>query len=396
MWAIIRTVVVFPFVPVTLMIGMRAGCAGREQPVDDRPGDVLRLALGRVGVHPEAGRRVDLDDGAARLAHGRRDVRADEVDAGDVEPDDPGGRLGDLDVVRVRLDRPVDGRPAGRHVAGQRELDPGALGRHVVELEALGAHQLDGRVVDLDPGQHLLVADAAARIGVGDVDELADGVLAVAGDARRHALGDRRDLAADDQAAVVVAGDVALDDDDAVAALAQRARERGADGLLGAQVEVDAPAVVAVERLEDAREADAPRGGDRGVLGLDDVGARHRQPGRVEQPVGQALVRRDVDPDGRGLRGHRRPDALLVDPVAELDERVAVQADERDVAADRLVDEGLRRRTEGLPLGQADEVLELGREVEEDCSGSSGATRWLTSATAIRPASMPTASSRYS
>ena len=29
-------------------------------------------------------------------------------------------------------------------------------------------------------------------------------------------------------------------------------------------------------------------------------------------------------------------------------------------------------------------------------SGSSGATRWLTSATAIRPASSPTASSRYS
>ena len=54
MWAIIRTVVVLPFVPVTAMIGMRAGGAGREQQVDDRPGDVLRLALGRVGVHPEA------------------------------------------------------------------------------------------------------------------------------------------------------------------------------------------------------------------------------------------------------------------------------------------------------------------------------------------------------
>ena len=55
-----------------------------------------------------------------------------------------------------------------------------------------------------------------------------------------------------------------------------------------------------------------------------------------------------------------------MDAVAELDERVAVQADERDVAADRLVDEGLRRRPERLLLGQADQPLELGREVEED------------------------------
>ena len=113
-----------------------------------------------------------------------------------------------------------------------------------------------GRLVDLDPGQDLLVADAPSRIRVGDVDELADGVLAVAGHAGRHALGDGRDLAADDQAAVVVARDVALDDDDARAALAEGARERGSDRLLGAQVEVDAPPVVAIERLEDAREAD--------------------------------------------------------------------------------------------------------------------------------------------
>jgi len=39
-------------------------------------------------VHPEAGRGVDLDDRAAGLADGCGDVRADEVDPGDVEPDD--------------------------------------------------------------------------------------------------------------------------------------------------------------------------------------------------------------------------------------------------------------------------------------------------------------------
>ena len=54
MWAIIRVVVVLPLVPVTATIGIRDGRAGREQQVDHRLGDELRLADGRVGVHPEA------------------------------------------------------------------------------------------------------------------------------------------------------------------------------------------------------------------------------------------------------------------------------------------------------------------------------------------------------
>ena len=124
--------------------------------------------------------------------------------------------------------------------------------------------------------------------------------------------------------------------------------------------------MVAVERLDHARVAEPLRPRRPRHPRCRRPRARHRQPGRVEQPVGEALVRRDVDADRRRLRGHRRPDALLVDAVAELDERVAVEADERDVAADRLVDERLGRRPERLPLGEPDEPLELGREVEED------------------------------
>ena len=63
--------------------------AGREEAIDHRLGHVLRLALGRVGVHPEAGRGVDLHDPAAGLAHRHADVRADEVDAGDVQARPP-------------------------------------------------------------------------------------------------------------------------------------------------------------------------------------------------------------------------------------------------------------------------------------------------------------------
>ena len=225
MWAIIRTVVVLPFVPVTARIGIRAGApAGNSRSMTGLATYCGSPSVGFVCIR-KPGRRVDLDDRAAGLANGHGDVRADEVDAGDVQSDDPRGHLGDLDVVRVGLDRAVDRRPAGRHVAGQRELDALALLRHGVHRVALRLDEGLGRRVDLDPGQDLLVADAAARIGVGDLDQLADGLLAVADDARRHALGDRRDLAADHEAAVVVAGDERLDDEVAGAALAARALE---------------------------------------------------------------------------------------------------------------------------------------------------------------------------
>ena len=99
------------------------GRPSREQQVDDVLRDVLRLALGRVRVHAEPRRRVHLDDRAAGLPDGLRDVRREEVDPRDVEPDDPSGLLGDLDVLLVRLPRPVDRGAAGGHVAGRDELD---------------------------------------------------------------------------------------------------------------------------------------------------------------------------------------------------------------------------------------------------------------------------------
>ena len=49
---------------------------------------------------------------------------------------------------------------------------------------------------------------------------------------------------------------------------------------------------------------------------------------------------------------------------------------------------------ERLALGEPDQALELVREVEN--RGRLGVTRWLTRRTAIRPASSPTSSSRYS
>ena len=55
-----------------------------------------------------------------------------------------------------------------------------------------------------------------------------------------------------------------------------------------------------------------------------------------------------------------------MDALAELDERVAVEPDVRDVAAGGLVEDRLGRRPERLPLGEQDEPLELGHEVDRD------------------------------
>ena len=110
---------------------------------------------------------------------------------GDVEAHDPRRRLGDLDVLGVGLDRPVDGGAAGGHVAGQGELDPGARRRHGVERPS------PGRATSSSAAASSLIRVSTfswpmPRRGslVLDVDQLPDGVLAVAGHAGRHALRD--------------------------------------------------------------------------------------------------------------------------------------------------------------------------------------------------------------
>ena len=125
-----------------------------------------------------------------------------------------------------------------------------------------------------DAGQHLLVADAAPGIGVGDLDQLGDRVRAVADDVGRHPLGDRDDLIVDDQDAVVLAGDEASRPRRAGAALVVGDREEARAPRPRREVDAYAAAVIAVERLEHDRVAD-PR-------------ARRRPPRRRCAPIAGA------------------------------------------------------------------------------------------------------------
>ncbi len=208
------------------------------------------------------------------------------------------------------------------------------------------------------------MADAAARVGVGELDELLDRRLPVADHVGRDPLGDRDHPAVDDQAAVVLAGHEGLHDHVAAPALLLGDRVGLADVVVVLQVEAHAAAVVAVERLDHDREADPPGRGHGAVDAADRLLLGHGQAGGAEQPGGEVLVGGDVDRDGRRRGRHGGADALGVDALAQLHQGVLVEPDPRDVARDRLVEDGLGRRPERRPLGTQDEALELGVPVE--------------------------------
>ena len=252
---------------------------------------------------------------------------------------------------------PVERLPVPR----RKKISP--FGKHGLLGDALVRHEPLGLLVELEAREHLLVADAAARIAVHDVDELRDRVLAVADDVTGHALGDRDELAVDDEHAVIEAGEEVLDDD--AARVLARLLERGAHLVAVLQIERDAAAVVGVERLHDDRDS---RGARRRVAAASAVAhdalARHRQAEVAEDAVGLLLVGGDLDGDVARLGGDRGLDALLVLAVTELHEAVVVEAHPRDVARLGGAHERARRRAELAALREVDELDELVCEVE--------------------------------
>jgi hypothetical protein len=252
-------------------------------------------------VHAEAGGGVDLADPAADLAVGAGDVGGDEVDAGDVEADRAGGADRHLAVVGVDDVGEVDGGAAGAEVAGAAQVHELAGGEHGVRGVALELEEAAGLVVELDAGEDLLVADAAARVALTSSTSWAmvRSPSPTTWPGTRLAHGDQ--LAVDDQEAVVEALEEGLDDDGVgvLWAFSKAAR----DGLGGGEVDGDAAAVVGVEGLDDDGVAEA-LGGDgrpRGVA--DHLLARHGEAEVAEDPVGLLLVGGDLDGDVAGLGG---------------------------------------------------------------------------------------------
>ena len=154
--------------------------------------------------------------------------------------------------------------------------------------------------------------------------------FAVADDVAGLALGCRDELAVDDQQAVVMTFDVALDDDGTAVFL--RLLERDLDFVRRLQVDGDAAAVVSVQRFQDHREADRP-GRPHGILSAAHQALLgHGQAEVAQNAVRFLLVPGQLDRDVAGLAGRRRLDALLVAAMAELDQAVAIQPQPRDIA----------------------------------------------------------------
>ncbi len=259
---------------------------------------------------------------------------------------------------------------------GVRHVHRGAAGREVprraqVENLSIRQHGLGGKlrrldqpqrlVVELQAGQHLLVADAAPGVLVDPLDQLGDRMRPVSGHVAGHPLRRRHHLAVDDQDPVVVPLLEGLDDHHRGEFV--RLLERDQHLLRGGQVDRDPLAVVAVERLDHHGIADPFRGLDGVVGAAHPLLARHGEAEVREDLVGQPLVRGDVHRGVARLAGDGRLDAALVLAVAELHERALVQADPRHVPLLGGAHQGGGRGAEGAALGEADEILELGLEV---------------------------------
>jgi len=147
-----------------------------------------------------------------------------------------------------------------------------------------------------------------------------------------HPFGDRRHLAADDEASVVAPDQERLDDADASTGLTFGDHPGGAYGLGIREIQTDPPAMVAVQWLDHARIADPVGRGHGGVDAAHRLAAGDRQAGRGQQLGGQVLVAGGVDGQRADHRRHGGPDPLGMDALAELDQGVLVQPDPRDVA----------------------------------------------------------------
>jgi hypothetical protein len=159
--------------------------------------------FGGLEMHAEAWSCIDFYDSAAGLADGLGNVGANEIDAGDVEADDLGSASGDQGILGMDVIGAVDCGAPGRKVgSGAQEhlLSPCGY----AERGQSGApEEVFDAGIDLDAAQHLAVTITPAGILVGLFHQYDNGALAVTNDMRRHAFGDRGNLASDDQDAVI-------------------------------------------------------------------------------------------------------------------------------------------------------------------------------------------------
>ena len=336
--------------------------ARREQHVDHRTCDIARCAFAGCHVHAEAGCRVDLADRTAAFLVGTRDVGMDEVDSADIEPDRLDRAHRHLGVVGMDDVGHIDRSAAGRKIAREPQADDFARRRNGCARVALVGQAAVGLRIEFETRQHLLVADAASRIVVRDLDEFGHRVRAIADDVPRHALGRRDQPSIDHEQPIVAPGDERLDDH-GTARLARLA-ECLAHMRAVFQIERNTAAVIAVVGFHHDRKAELLRRERCLFLGVDQSLLWNRQAEISENAIGLLLVGSDLDRDVARLARDRRLDAALIARVPELNQALMIEADDRDVALFRRAHQRRRARPQRAALREADEVVALCFEVE--------------------------------
>ena len=136
-----------------------------------------------------------------------------------------------------------------------------------------------------------------------------------------------------------------------------RHQEAGGDFRVASEADGNAAPVVAVVGLGDDGKTDALRGAHRLALALHHLLLRNRQAQRREDLVGFFLVAREFDRDVRCAPRHRGLDALLVLAMAELHQRLVVEAQKRNAALLGGAHQRSGRRSQGAALRKADELI---------------------------------------
>ena len=204
------------------------------------------------------------------------------------------------------------------------------------------------------------MAHAAPWILVRRIDQLADRVLAIADDVRRHTLGARHDATIHDEHTMIPPIVEMLDEH--LTRVLSGDFPRIHDSLRRIELARDAAAVARVDRFEDYRISDLTGSLDCSIERAHHAATRHGQSDVTEKAFRVLFVLRDLDGDRARRPRDRRLNAPEVAPEAELHERSRVEPAHGNVAPPRFFDHRRRGRTESNALV---EVLQLGDDLRD-------------------------------
>jgi len=300
-------------------------CIGglRKQVVADRQPDRAGRAFGGLEVHQQPRPGVDFDDRTALQLQRLRNILCHHIHTCNVQAHDAGSQRNKVVNLGVNLVGAIDGDVA---IALDQHL--AAVGWNGLRAQALALQvKDDGPIVHgVDLAQREVFSQAAPRIGVElGVHQLLHCRKSVAHDTGHFSTGSRHHAAAHHQQAVFMAAYVTLDHH--LAAMRFCQKKCGLHFFKGVQVQRHAPAMVAVRRFDDYRQAYLLRcfPGLRGRGNNCSFGHRYAAGGK--QALGKVLVLGNAFCDCAGQIGFCRPDAPLAGAIAKLHQIAFIQSD---------------------------------------------------------------------